>query len=188
MKRSLALMMSLSLVMLSSQVLAAEKKYLKTAEKYTVPDIVLVSQDGKKIPFKNYLETDKPVMVEFIYATCTTICPVLSAGFANLQRKMGADAAKVRLVSISIDPENDTPQVMKDYLKKYSAVPGWDFLSGTRADIDTVMRAFDAYVANKMYHLPLTLIRSPADGSWVRIKGLMGAADLQDELAQITKK
>ena len=188
MKRSLALIIVLSSMMLSSQGLAAEKKYQRTVEKYTMPDVVLVSQDGKKIPFKSYLETDKPVMVEFIYATCTTICPVLSVGFANLQRKLGADAPKVRLVSISIDPENDTPQVMLDYLKKYGACPGWDFLSGTRDDIDSVMRAFDAYVANKMYHLPLTLIRSPADGSWVRIKGLMGAADLRDELAQISKK
>ena len=188
MKRSLALIIVLSSMMLSSQGLAAEKKYQRTVEKYTMPDVVLVSQDGKKIPFKSYLETDKPVMVEFIYATCTTICPVLSVGFANLQRKLGADAAKVRLVSISIDPENDTPQVMKDYLKKYGAGPGWDFLSGSRADIDSVMTAFDAYVENKMYHLPLTLIRKPADGSRVRIKGLMGAADLQDELAQISKK
>ena len=190
MKRSLALavMIFLSIVMISRQSLADEKKYQKTVEKYAVPDVSLVNQDGKKVPFKSYLETDKPVMVEFIYATCTTICPVLSAGFANLQRKLGPDAALVRLVSISIDPENDSPQVMKDYLKKYSAGPGWDFLSGSRADIDAVMRAFDTYVSNKMYHLPLTLIRSPADGSWVRIKGLMGAADLQDELALITKK
>jgi protein SCO1 len=188
MKKSVALIIFLSILIMSGQCLATEKKYQRTVEKYTVPDVTLVNQDGKKIPFKSYLETDNPVMVEFIYATCTTICPVLSAGFANLQRKTGAGAAKVRLISISIDPENDTPQVMKDYLKKYSAGPGWDFLSGTREDIDTVMRAFDAYVANKMYHLPLTLIRSPADGSWMRIKGLMGAADLQDELAQILKK
>lgn len=188
MKRSLFLLFLLFFVLTSSHGLATEKKYQRTVEKYAVPDVVLVNQDGKKIPFKSYLETDRPVMVEFIYATCTTICPVLSAGFANLQRKLGPDAATVRLVSISIDPENDSPPIMKDYLKKYGAGPGWDFLSGSRIDIDAVMRAFDAYVSNKMYHLPLTLIRSPADGSWMRIKGLMGAADLQDELAQITKK
>jgi protein SCO1/2 len=188
MKRSLYLIIFLSMAMMSSQGLAAEKNYQRTVAKYTVPDVTLVSQDGKKIPFKSYLETDKPVMVEFIYATCTTICPVLSAGFSNLQRKLGPNAAKIRLVSISIDPENDTPQVMKDYLKKYGAGPGWDFLSGSRTAIDAVMLAFDAYVSNKMYHLPLTLIRSPADGSWLRIKGLMGAADLQDELAQMSKK
>ncbi len=168
--------------------LAADKKYERTAVKYDVPDVVLVDQNGKKVPFKSYIEADRPVMVEFIYATCTTICPVLSAGFSSLQRKLGPEAARLRLVSISIDPENDTPQVMKEYLKKYGAAPGWDFLSGSRADIDSVMRAFDAYVSNKMYHLPLTLIRSPADGSWARIKGLMGAADLQHELSIIDKK
>lgn len=188
MKRCLSVSLVLCFVLMAGPVPAAEKKYKKTVEKYAVPDVVLVNQDGKKIPLKRYLAADKPVMVEFIYATCTTICPVLSAGFANLQHKLGPNAETVLLVSISIDPENDSPPVMKDYLKKYGAGPGWDFLSGARVDIDTVMRAFDAYVSNKMYHLPLTLIRSPSDGSWVRIKGLMGSADLQDELALITKK
>jgi protein SCO1 len=167
---------------------AAEKRYQRSVEKYTVPDVVLVNQNGAKVPFKSFLETDRPVMLDFIYGTCTTICPVLSASFVNLQQKLGADLPKVRLVSISIDPEHDTPKVMKEYLKQYRAKPGWDFLTGSRADIDRVMYAFAAYIPNKMSHYPLTLIRSPGDGSWVRINGLMSSSELMTEYGRVNKK
>ncbi len=178
-----------ALVMLGGgRVDAAERRYQRTVERYTVPDVVLVNQNGAKVRFKNFLETDKPVMLDFIYGTCTTICPVLSASFINLQQKLGPDTQKVRLVSISIDPEHDTPKVMKEYLKQYRARQGWDFFTGTRADIDRVMYAFAAYIPNKMSHYPLTLIRSPGDGSWVRINGLMSSAELMAEYGKVSRK
>ena len=127
------------------------------------------------------MQSDKPVIVDFIFGTCTTICPILSAGFANLQHKLAPDAQKVHLVSISIDPENDTPKVMTDYLKRYRAKTGWDFLTGSRADIDKVMYAFNAYIPNKMSHYPLTLIRTPSDGKWVRVFGLLSSTEFLDE-------
>ena len=167
---------------------AAEKRYQRTVENYTVPDVVLVNQDGAKVHLKSFMETDKPVILDFIYGTCTTICPVLSASFANLQNRLGPDVQKVRLVSITIDPENDTPKVMKEYLKKYHAKPGWDFLTGTRTDIDRVMRAFNAYIPNKMSHYQLTLLRSPADGTWLRISGLMSSSELMNEYNRARKK
>jgi len=74
---------------------------------------------------------------------------------------------------------------MKDYLKKYHAKPGWDFLTGSRGDIDQVMRAFDAYISNKMYHFPLTIIRSPRDGKWIRINGLMSSSELMAEYRKV---
>ncbi len=160
---------------------AAPHKYHRSVESYKAPDVVLVNQDGKKVSLKTLLETDKPVVVDFIYATCTTICPVLSAGFASLQRRLGPDCGKVQLVSITIDPENDTPQVMKQYLERYRAKPGWQFLTGSRDDIDDVMEAFNAYFPNKMTHLPLNFIRSSVDGKWIRLFGFMSSRDFLAE-------
>ena len=108
--------------------------------------------------------SNKPVIMDFIFGTCTTICPILSTSFVNLQNKLGAASQSVHLVSITIDPENDSPRVMKEYLTRYRAKPGWDFLTGSRSDIDKVMTAFNAYIPNKMSHMPLTLIHSPGDG------------------------
>jgi protein SCO1/2 len=103
----------------------------------------------------------------------------------NLQRKLGPDVDKVQLVSISIDPENDTPKVMKEYLKRYRAKPGWDFLTGTREDIDAVMRAMDAYIPDKMSHYALNLVRSPKDGTWIRLNGLMSTAEFMQEFQKV---
>lgn len=173
----------LALVILSMfpAMLLAEPKYQRTSEEYSLPDVVLINQDGKRVRLKSILETGKPVIVDFIFGTCTTICPVLSAGYANLQRRLGADTNKVHLVSFSIDPENDTPKVMREYLKRYQAKPGWDFFTGSRKDIDSVMRAFNAYIPNKMSHYPLTIIHMPHEKNWIRIFGLMSSSEFLDE-------
>jgi protein SCO1/2 len=167
---------------------ADAKKYKRTVERYTIPDVTLVNQDGKKVRISSLINSDQPVVVDFIYGTCTTICPVLSAGFANLQNKLGPPNQNVRLVSITIDPENDTPKIMKDYLKRFRAKPGWDFLTGSRADIDAVMRGFNAYIPDKMSHYPLNLIRSPKDGSWVRLFGIMSSREFMEEFQSVAGK
>jgi protein SCO1/2 len=164
---------------------AKEEGYKRDVVKYTIPDVVLTSQDGEDFSLPALLEKDKPVMVNFIYATCTTICPVLSAGFANFQRKLGEEAEDVYLVSFTIDPEYDSPEVMKEYLERYRARPGWDFLTGSRQDIDSVMKAFDAYVSNKMNHFPLIFLKAPGSVSWVRLDGLMGTSELIEEYRKL---
>jgi protein SCO1/2 len=162
-------------------------RYKRTLENYQVPDVTLINQDGQPIKLKALLNSDKPVLLDFIYGTCTTICPVLSIGFSYFQKKLGPEAGDVQLVSVSIDPDNDTPETMKEYLKRYNAQPGWDFLTGNRGDILQVMKAFDAYVINKMDHRPLTILHAPGDDKWVRIHGLLGMADLMKEYKELLK-
>jgi len=167
---------------------AEVKKYKRSIEKYSIPDVVLVNQDGARVKLTSLLSGDQPVVVDFIYGTCTTICPVLSAGYANLQSKLTAEGRKPKLISITIDPENDTPYIMKDYLKRFRAKPGWDFLTGSRADINAVMRAFNAYIPDKMSHYPLNLIRVPKDGSWVRLFGIMSSREFMEEYQNVAGK
>lgn len=160
---------------------ALAAKYQRTIESVTLPDVTLVNQDGANVRLRNIVNQNKPVVVNFIFTTCTTICPVLSAGFADLQQKLGNDSNKIELVSITLDPDNDTPDVAKKYLKRFNAKPGWNFLTGSRTDIEQVTRAFSAYVSNKMSHAPLTLIYSPRDGKWIRIYGHIGSSDFLKE-------
>ena len=162
-----------------------EPRYTRTVERYEVPDVTLIDQEARAVRAREVLAGPGPVILDFIYGTCTTICPVLSAGFASLQRRLGEEAGQVRFVSISIDPEHDTPEVTKAYLERYRARPGWDFLTGSREDADSMMRAFDAYVPNKMQHFPVTFLRQ-RDGSWVRIYGLIGTAELLAEFRRVT--
>jgi protein SCO1/2 len=168
---------------------AESKKYTCSVERYTLPDVVLIDQNGKKVRFAALLKSDQPVIVDFIFGTCTTICPVLSAGYLNLQNKLAAAGQKPpRLISITIDPEHDTPYVMNEYLKRFRAKPGWDFLTGSRADIDAVMKGFNAYIPDKMSHYPINLIRSPKDGSWVRLFGIMSSREFLEEYQSVVGK
>lgn len=147
-----------------------------------VPDVTLIDQYGREVRFRDEMLGDRPVFVDFIFATCTTICPVLSAGYISIQRKLGAERKKVLLVSITIDPEHDGPEELRKYLDRYGAKSGWDFFTGTREDIDKVMRAFDAFVPDKMSHRPQTLIHAPGRDHWIEIYGFAGSKDLMKEL------
>lgn len=181
----LVLLLAGSLLGLPSVHAAGSKRFERSVESYTVPDLVLINQDRQQVRLRELLAVDRPVMLDFIYGTCTTICPVLSAGFSNLQKRLGEHAADVQLVSITIDPEHDTPEVMHDYLQRYRRKPGWDFLTGSKADIDKAMHAFNAFVPNKMNHYPLTFLRAPDGKHWIRIYGLISTADLMAEYQKL---
>ena len=161
--------------------------FTRIVEDYNIPDVTLINQDGQKVRLRSFLLTDQPVLVDFVYTTCTTICPVLSANFANFQSTLDWEDGKVRLVSISIDPEFDTPKEMKLYLKRYRAKPGWDFLTGSREDIDRVLGVFKVYTRNKMNHAPVTLLKSPSDTRWVRLYGLVSTSKLLVEYEKVRK-
>ncbi|HUJ19324.1 MAG TPA: SCO family protein [Nitrospirota bacterium] len=165
----------------------AESKpsYTRTVENYQIPDVTLINQDGARIKLRDYLVYDGPVLVDFVFTTCTTICPVLSSNFMNFQKTIIAESGKARLVSISVDPDFDTPKEMKAYLKRYQAKPGWDFLSGSRTDIDRVLRAFNVFTRDKMDHPPVILLKAPTDSRWVRIYGLIGTNKLLVEYEKV---
>ena len=164
---------------------ATKERYTRTVENYVVPDVTLVNQNGAKVKLRSLISSKKVVLIDFIFTTCTTICPVLSAGFSNFQKRIGTESKDVHLVSISIDPENDTPKRIREYLKRYDAKPGWVFLTGTRKDIKKVLDAFDAYPIDKMYHSPLVLLHSSVANRWVRLYGLIGTSDLIAEYEKV---
>ena len=172
----------------SASIAGGEPRFTRTEVEVEVPAVTLIDQNGDAIALRTLLRDDKPVFVDFIFATCTTICPVLSAGYSGIQRKLGDDREQVHLVSISIDPEHDGPEELAAYLERYRAHPGWDFLTGARADVDLVMKAFDAFVPDKMSHRPLIFIRSPKDDRWARIDGFAGSADLLEELRRASEQ
>ncbi len=120
--------------------------------------------------------------MDFIFTTCTTICPVLSAGLASLRAELGEKAAKVQIISITIDPGHDRPERLKEYGSRFNAGAGWTFLTGNRDDIGRVLQAFDAFIVDKMSHEPLYFLRGPNSDEWIRIRGLVGIGDLLNEL------
>ena len=120
--------------------------------------------------------------MNFIFTTCTAICPPMSATFAQVQQQLGEDRGRVRLVSVSIDPEHDTPAEMAAYAQRFQAGESWYMLTGTLEDSIAVQKAFDTYRGDKMYHAPVTLLRTPDGGRWIRFEGFAAASDLVHEV------
>lgn len=143
----------------------------RSTANYNAPDITLVRSDGARVQFSHELDDGRPVLLDFIYTTCTTICPVMTQTFAEVQKRLGRDAAKVKMVSVSIDPEEDTPARLTEYAKRYQAGAQWTFYTGSAEASIAVQRAFDAYRGDKMNHAPVTFFRGAPGQPWIRLDG-----------------
>ena len=147
-----------------------------TRATYDIPDIELRDEQGHPVRLRELLADDRPLAVNFIYTSCTTICPVMTATFLQLQKDLAGDARRPRFVSISIDPDLDTAPTLRAYAERFKA--SWTFLTGTNADVLGVLRAFDAWRGNKANHVALTLLRAPHGEKWTRVEGLAPAEHL----------
>lgn len=148
---------------------------------YAVPQVQLVRDDGKSVSLPEELNDGRPVIMNFIYTTCTAVCPVTSHTFSQLQGLLGDERDKVHMVSITIDPEQDTPDRLAAYGRKYEAGPQWRYYTGTNEASIAAQRAFDVYRGDKMNHSPVTLLRAAPGKSWLRIEGFASADQLLHE-------
>jgi protein SCO1/2 len=141
--------------------------------------VKLVDQRGKEVDLRALLSTPQPVALNFIFTSCRTICPVLSASFASLHREVKGD---VTFVSVSIDPEYDTPRVLDAYAKRFDVGPRWTLLTGSGGAVAAVRKAFDAASTAKDAHRPLTFLRPAGSEAWVRFDGFPSTAELAASL------
>jgi protein SCO1/2 len=157
---------------------------VRSTSTYQIPDVELIDQDAERVELRALLGSDKTVILNFIFASCTTICPVLSAGFAEFRQSLGANGTEIQFVSLTIDPEHDTAEVLKNYSRRFDAGrdgENWTFLTGSRTDVNQVAKAFGAYVTNKMNHRPATYMRAKGSDTWVKMDGFMGVSDYEAE-------
>ncbi|HVR98321.1 MAG TPA: SCO family protein [Thermoanaerobaculia bacterium] len=163
----------------------APARYTRSVVSYTPPDVTLVSLDGDRVPLSRALGHEGPLILQFIFTTCPTVCPALSTALSAAQKELGTDLGSVRMVSISIDPEHDTPARLRDYAKRYRAGRQWWFLTGSLEDVVAVQKAFDAYRGNKMRHQPVTFLRRAPGEPWLRLDGLLSGAELAAEYRRL---
>ena len=159
--------------------------YVRSMATYTVPDVKLLDPNRAKVSLRRQLD-DKPVIMNFIFTSCGAICPVMSTTFSEVQKALGPERNAVRMVSISIDPEHDTPEALKIYAKRYGAGPQWQMLTGSLANSIAVQRAFNVYRGDKMGHTPATFLRAKAGQPWVRLDGFASADDILREYRKLT--
>lgn len=133
------------------------------------PNVPLVTQDGKTVRFYDDLMKDKKVLVNFIFSSCDQSCPLDTAKMAEVQKLLGSRVGRdIFMYSITLDPEHDTPAVLKAYAKEFRAGPGWLFLTGKRADIDKVRYKFGDR-RQKEEHANTVRVGDVATGQWMRL-------------------
>ena len=146
-----------------------------------VPHVILVRDDGAKIDIGAELEAQHPVYLNFIFTSCGTVCPVLSQTLAVLRDRLGPERSEVRMISLSIDPDYDTPPRLAAYARQFGADSEWRFYTGAPEASAAVQKAFGVHSRDKMNHPVATFYRSAPNQPWVRIDGFASPEQLEAE-------
>lgn len=134
-----------------------------------LPNVPVIDQDGRTLKFYDDVIKDKIVVVSFIYTVCKDICPLLTARLSLLQEQLGDQVGRdFFFVSISIDPETDTPDRLKQYANAFRLGPGWTFLTGTKADIDLIRYKLGERSRTLAEHRKEILLGNDRTGEWAR--------------------
>ena len=148
------------------------------AKKYFA-DIVLTDQDGHTVRLYDDVLAGRTVVINSFFATCHGSCPVMSGNFVAIQKafadRLGKDLV---LVSITVDPQTDTPEKLRAYAKSVKAQPGWYFLTGPQENVEHALRKLGQYVAEKNDHQNIFLVGNLQTGLWKKAFGLAKPDDL----------
>jgi protein SCO1/2 len=146
----------------------------------TIPDVELVDQHGKKVHFYSDLVKDKVVAISTIFTTCTTICPVTGVKFSQLSRLLADEGrGRVSLISISVDPKVDTPQLLDQWSREFGTPgPAWTLVTGSKSEVDRLLKALEIFNADKQEHSPDFLIGGDGTGGWAHPSSSYTASQL----------
>jgi len=149
-------------------------------------DLELVNQDGEPVRFKSDVIGDRLIVMDFVYTTCKTACPIQTAIFMRLQEELGPRLGdEVLIVSISIDPATDIPPRLKAYGKKHHARPGWVWLTGKKLNVDQVLVGLRAYSSDIVEHPSMILVGDGRHGNWTRYYGFPKIEAILDKLEEL---
>lgn len=143
--------------------------------------IELVDQHGR--PAKLYeLMAGRTIVLNTFFASCTGSCPIMARSLAAVQEQYAERIGKdLVLVSITVDPENDTPEKLAAYARAMKAKPGWYFLTGTREQVDVALKRIGQHAETRDAHKNLIVAGNDRTGLWKKAFGLAKS----DEIVQI---
>jgi protein SCO1 len=165
-----------------------QKVEYRTEKGLSIPDVPVVTQDGEELHFFHDLVEGKVVAMNFVFTTCTTICPPLGANFGKLQDLLAEEgAADVRLISVSVDPVTDTPPRLKAWGDVFEAGPNWTLVTGDKEQITELLKALQVFTPDIRDHSPQVLLGNAETGTWTRAYGLASPKDLAARLHEMSE-
>jgi protein SCO1 len=152
----------------------------------SVPEASLIDHDGRVRRLRSELVGERIVVADFIFTSCTAVCPLMSASMAQLQARLGSRLGReVVMLSLSVDPLRDTPARLRQQRERFQAGPQWHWLTGAKPQVDALLRALGAYAARPDDHAPQVLIADPLAARALRLNGLPSVQALHDAVQQV---
>ncbi len=151
----------------------------------TLPPVNVVRDDGKSVAFATEIDDGRPVYLNFIFTSCQAICPATSQTFSQLQRRLVKAHKPAHLVSVSLDPDYDTPARLREYAAQFHAGKSWQHYTGTIPASVAIQKAFGAWRGDKMNHEPVTFFRLRPGAAWERVDGFVTAEALYSRLPSL---
>jgi len=161
----------LACMLLALPLLAAEPQPASASAKYFA-GLHLVDQDGQAVDLYSLFH-GRSVVLHTFFATCTASCPILTRTVAAMQERYADRLGKdLVLISITVDPSNDTPAKLKAYARGVNAGAGWYFLTGTQEQVDAALKKIGQYTATRDDHTNVLIIGNDKTGLWKKAFGL----------------
>lgn len=149
------------------------------------PALPLTTMVGDARRLDRELAVAAPLVLNFVFTTCSSSCSLQTAVLAQVQQAMAQQRHPLRLASITIDPDNDTPEQLRQFSARFGVGQGWQFYTGRFDDLLAVQRHFDVYRGSKAAHPPVLMLRGGARAPWVRVEGFPSAADVMSLLRKL---
>lgn len=135
-------------------------------------DVPLLDQHSRERRLESDVVGDRIVVMDFVYTSCTTVCPVASAIMSEVQARLGERLGRdVALVSVSVDPVRDTPARLNDYARRYAARPGWSWLTGSMPAVSETLKGLGTWTPAFEDHPVVTIVGDGRTGKWTRFYG-----------------
>lgn len=133
-------------------------------------DTLLINQDGEQVRFFSDVLKDQVVVINFIFTECAGACPMITEKLKMTRTALGDEVGNaIRFVSISIDPQRDTPAAMRKFQQTHRATGNWVFLTGEQENIDRVVRRLGQWSADIEAHSTLVLAGNVNERHWTKI-------------------
>jgi protein SCO1/2 len=164
---------------------SAAERDAKAREYFT--DTMLKTHTARPVRFYSDTLRGKVVLINFVFTQCGSACPLMTAMLVQVRKELGeAFGRDVRFVSISIDPEYDSPEVLARFARKLDAVhPEWLFVTGDKANVDQVVKRLGTYTPDPESHSTAIIIGSPQQARWRKVRPDVSAKMLAGQLREL---
>jgi cytochrome oxidase Cu insertion factor (SCO1/SenC/PrrC family) len=152
-------------------------------------DLPVVNQDGETLRFYSDVLKDQVVVLSFIFTNCPDACPLITRKLVETRNAMDEGLRdEVRFISLSVDPERDTPQAMKAFAEKLGAdQPNWLFLTGEKSDMETIVKRLGQYTDNVDAHSTLLIAGNVKNKHWMKIPPMVPAWGVAEKLEDLAR-